>query len=211
MSIVKILRLTATKCALSTLLVIIPIVIGIWDSLELVYKAVLVTILGIINFYIAYGEYRKPGFRIEKMLELMIKSIWGPDNSSHFRSNIMLYDSKAKKLKIKYHYNMMGAVDRNFELEPTQGCAGRAYSNRKPFWVDVMRSSHEKYLVDSGKVWGSMKSVMSVPILRSNVIAGVLNIDSDLSLETAMFDEEKTFIVANAYSDLISELLEKGT
>jgi hypothetical protein len=208
LSISKIFGLTATKSALSTLLVIVPIVIGIWDSLWLVYKAVLVVFLGIINSYLVYIEYRKPGFRIERMLELMIKSLWGPANSAHYRSNIMLYNPKANQLQIKYHYNMMGAVDRNFELAPTQGCAGRAYSNKKPYWVDIPKSSHEKYLVDSGKVWGSMKSVMSVPIVRNDVVTGVLNVDSDLDMSTAMFDDEKTFIVVNAYSDLISELLE---
>lgn len=209
MNVRRILRLSATRSALSTLLLIIPIVIGVWESLDIIYKAGLVALLGIVNFYFVYYEYKQPNFEIEKMLELMVKSLWGPENSSHFRSNVMMFNPKTEKLQIKYQYNMMGAVDRDFKLAPDQGCAGRAFSRKKPFWVDILESTHEKYFVDSGQVWSSMKSVMSVPIFLQKDTIGVLNIDSDLDMNTSKFDQENVYILVNAYSEMIARVLER--
>jgi len=205
----RILRLSATRSALSTLLLIVPIVIGLWGSLDLIYKAGLIVLLGIVNFYFVYHEYKQPNLEVGKLLELMVKSLWGPEHSSHFRSNIMIYDPKTAKLQIKHHYNMMGAVDRDFQLDKDQGCAGRAFSNKQPFLVDILKSSHERYFVDSGKVWSSMKSVMSVPIFIEKTTIGVLNIDSDLDMKTSQFAKDKVLIVVNAYSDVIAEILER--
>jgi hypothetical protein len=86
------------------------------------------------------------------MLELMVKSLWGSDQASHFRSNIMIYDPKTKKLHITHSYNMMGVIDRNLILEPDRGCAGKAFKDEKAFWVDLTQATHENYLVDSKRV-----------------------------------------------------------
>lgn len=209
MNLGRILKLSATRYALSTLLLIIPIVIGVWESLDLIYQAGIISVLGILNFCFVYYEYKQPSLEIEDILELMVKSLWGPENSSHFRSNVMLYNPKSRKLQIKYRYNMMGAVDRDFQLAVGRGCAGRAFSEKMPFWVDILKSSHEKYYVDSGKVWKSMKTVMSVPIYLQEDPAGVLNVDSDLDMNTSKFNDENVYIIVNAYSDMIARLLER--
>ena len=205
----RLYSLLATKSALSTLILIVPLVMGVWESLNIFFKAGLIALLAILNFYFVYYEYKQPDLEIENMLELMVKSLWGPENSSHFRSNVMIYNYKTGKLYIKHQYNMMGAVDRDFEVDLDQGCAGRAFCNRVPFWVDIPKSTHEQYYVDSGQVWSSMKSVMSVPILLQRDIIGVLNIDSDLGLSMCKFDQEKVYIVVNAYSDMIARVLER--
>jgi transcriptional regulator with GAF, ATPase, and Fis domain len=184
-------------------------VIGVWESLDIIYKAGLIAILGILNFYFVYNEYKQPNLEIEKMLELMVKSLWGPVDSSHFRSNVMVYNPKTEKLQIKYRYNMMGAIDRDFKLAVDQGCAGRAFKRKKPFWVDILESTHEKYLVDSGQVWSNMKSVMSVPIFLQKDTIGVLNIDSDLDMNTSRFNRENVYIIVNAYADIVATVLER--
>lgn len=103
---------------------------------------------------------------------------------------------------------MMGAHDRDIVLEPNQGCAGNCYSTAQPFWVNITEMDiHKKYSVDPQKVWANMKSVMSVPIFENSETIGVLNIDSDLDLATSKLNEEKVYIIASAYSDLIGSLL----
>ncbi len=48
---------------------------------------------------------------------------------------------------------------------------------------------------------------MSVPIFENSKPIGVLNIDSDLDLATSKLNEEKAYINASAYSDMIASLL----
>lgn len=205
----RILRLSVTRSALSTLLLIIPIVIGLWESLGFYPQIGLIVVLGVINFYFVYHEYKQPGLEIAELLELMVKSLWGRENVSHFRSNLMIFNPKTEKLQIKYRYNMMGAVDRNFEISKDQGCAGRAFSNNQTFWVDILKSPHEKFFVESGKVWSSMRSVMSVPVTNGKTTVGVLNVDSDLDLQTSGFVQEDVYSMVNAYSDVMGKVLER--
>lgn len=200
---------SSVKPALSTLILILPIVLGSWDNLDIYIKAGLVTATAILNIIFVYYDYKKPAWKIEKVLELMVKSLWGPSvGSAHFRSNVMIFDSKANKLRIKHSYNMMGYRDRNIVLEPNQGCAGNCFSTGEPFWVDITKIDiHKKYSIDPQKVWANMKSVMSVPISEDSKIVGVLNIDSNLDLVTSKLNEEKVYIIASAYSELIESLL----
>ena len=202
----RILKLS-TKTALSTLILIIPLALGLWENLDFVYKILLILVTGVLNIVFVYYDYKQPTWEIRNLLELMVRSLWGPNQASHFRSNIMVQDHKTKKLCIKDHYNMMGAIDRAFTVDPNQGCAGRAFSTQRPFWVDVTKSTHEKYLIDSGQVWASMKSVMSVPIVLQGKNMGVLNIDSDLDINTSKLNQEKVYSTAMAYSDIIARLL----
>ena len=207
LGIKRIIKLSGIKSVLSTLILIIPLALGLWENLGLTYKAMLIFITGMLNLVFVYYDYKQPTWDIRSMLELMVKSLWGPDQASHFRGNVMVQDPKTKKLHIKYSYNMMGAVDRDFTLDPDHGCAGRAFSTNQPYWVDITKSAHEKYFVDSGQVWSNMKSVMSVPISSGGKIVGVLSIDSDLDLNTSKLNEEKAYTIAMAYSDIVARLL----
>jgi transcriptional regulator with GAF, ATPase, and Fis domain len=205
------IKISSVKSALSTLILIIPLALGLWESLGILYKALLIIMTALLNFIFVYYDYKRPAWKIENLLELMVKSLWGADQSSHFRSNIMIYDSKTKKLKIEHSYNMMGAVDRNLELELDRGCAGKAFTDKNTFWVDLTQAAHEKYLIDPQKVWSSMKSVMSIPIFLDDEVIGVLNIDSDLELNKVFLldnrGDNKVLNIASAYSDLIAEWL----
>jgi hypothetical protein len=200
---------SSIRSALSTLIVIIPLVIGLWDNLSVYLKASLVLATAILNAIFVYYDFKSPTWEIWKMLELMVKSLWGPnDGPAHFRSNVMMYGQKANRLRIKHSYNMMGARDRDISLEPNQGCAGNCYSTGEPFWVDITEAdTHRTYSVDPHKVSQNMKSVMSVPIFENGKTVGVLNIDSDLDLATSKLNEEKAYIIASAYSDLVASLL----
>jgi transcriptional regulator with GAF, ATPase, and Fis domain len=207
----RFIKVSGIKSALSTLILITPLVLGIWEKLEIPYKVLLIAGTAVLNFVFVYYDYKRPAWKIENMLELMVKSLWGSDQASHFRSNIMIYDSKTKKLHIKHSYNMMGATDRNLILEPDRGCAGKAFKGENAFWVDLTQVTHENYLVDSKRVWSNMKSVMSVPIYFEDKVIGVLNIDSDIELKKAFLldnrKDSKVLNVARAYSDLVAEWL----
>lgn len=183
--------------------------LGLWDNLGIYLKASFVIATALLNAVFVYCDYKKPAWEIEKMLELMVKSLWGTsDGPAHFRSNVMTYYSKANKLRIRNSYNMMGARDRDIVLEPNQGCAGNCYSRAQPFWVDITEADiHREYSIDPQEVWENMKSVMSVPIFEDSKVIGVLNIDSDLDLATSKLDEEKVYSIASAYSDLMGGLL----
>ncbi len=152
----RFLEHSSVKSALSTLILIVPIVLGFWDNIDIYVKAGFVMVTALLNVIFVYYDYKKPAWKIEKMLELMVKSLWGTsDGPAHFRSNVMMYDSKANKLRIKTSYNMMGARDRDIVLEPNQGCAGNCYSMGQPFWVDITAIDiHKKYSIDSPKSLG---------------------------------------------------------
>lgn len=209
LNIKRFFQQSGIKSAISTLILIIPLSLGLWENLDIIYKVLLVSIIGILNIIFVYYDYKRPKWNIEDMLRLMNLSLWGQD-SSHFRSNVMLYNSKTKKLHMKYRCNMMGAKDRNLILEPNQGCAGQTFTNNTPYVVDLTQATHGQYSIDKNKVWSSMKSVMSVPICDDedhlNVI-GVLNIDSDLDVNTAKFFDDKVLNTANVYSDLVADWL----
>lgn len=204
----RFIQYSSVKSALSTLILIVPIVLGFWNNLDSYLKAVFVIVIASFNVIFVYYDYKKPAWKIEKMLELMIKSLWGTDQASHFRSNVMIFESKTSKLQIKHSYNMMGMIDRNLALQAGNGCAGKAFKDENAFWVDLTQATHESYLVDSKRVWSDMKSVMSVPINLDGKVIGVLNIDSSLELKSVFLDnEEKVLNVARAYSDLVAEWL----
>jgi transcriptional regulator with GAF, ATPase, and Fis domain len=199
----------SVKPALSTLILIIPLVIGLWNNLDIYVKAGLVLVIALLNIIFVYYDIKKPVWSIDKMLELMVKSLWrSGEEASHFRSNVMVYDPKKNKLIIRSSYNMMGMRDRSISLEPGQGCAGNCYQTGVPFWVDITEiGAHVKYSIDPKNIWEKMKSVMSVPIFEGDKIIGVLNIDTDLDLVTSGLNEEKVYNVVSAYSDLIATLL----
>jgi hypothetical protein len=202
---------SGVKSALSTIILIIPLLLGIWADVDVRISIFLVAFTAILNAFFVYYDYKQPSWDINEMLEFMVKTIWGSDQASRFRSNVMLYEPKSKKLQIKYSYNMMGHNDRFLSLNPEQGCAGKAFKDEKAFWVDLTTCAHENYLVDSTRVWNPMKSVMSVPIFKDEKVVGVLNIDSNMELPQVFMEEgkidEKILNSATAYSDLVARWL----
>ena len=209
MHIKRFIQHSGVKSSLSTLILIIPLALGLWENLELLYKILLIAATAILNLVFVYYDYKRPVWKIEDMLGLMAMSLWGRDRS-HFRSNVMLFDPKTKKLAIKYRCNMMGAIDRNLCLKPNQGCAGEAFTNNRAAVVDLIQATHDQYRIDPSQVWPTMKSVMSVPICDNEDhvhVIGVLNIDSDLEVNAAKFFDDKVLNTANVYSDLVADWL----
>lgn len=203
------IKLPGVKSALSTLLLFIPIITGFWESWAIYYKILLLITYGGVNSVFVYIDNKRPSIKIEKMLELMLGSLWG-EEAHHFRSNVMIFDSKTKRLQIQYSCHMQGAIDRNLSLDPKQGCAGKAFSSNLPYVVDLTTATHNQYNIDPTKVWKSMKSVMSVPICddeHNEHVIGVLSIDSDLDYNTVKFREDKVLNTANTYADFIGEWL----
>ena len=97
---------------------------------------------------LAYFEKRRlPQLSIDKLLELMVKSLVQSQDAYHYRANVAVYDSGSKMLRIKHSHNMLGAVDRYLEMSPDQGCAGHAFSMQKPYWVDLTKVQHEEHSV----------------------------------------------------------------
>jgi transcriptional regulator with GAF, ATPase, and Fis domain len=207
----RFIKLSGVKSALSTLILIIPLAFGLWTNLDTSYKVLLIAVTAALNTAFVLYDYKRPAWKIEDMLELMVKSLWGAGEASHFRSNVMIYNDKTKKLQIKHSYNMMGHEDRKISLDVGQGCAGKAFQDQTAFWVDLTKATHEEYNVKSTKVWSEMKSVMSVPICSDDEVIGTLNIDSNLELSKVFLldlsNDNKVLNIARAYSDLVAEWL----
>lgn len=205
----RFIKLPGVKSALSTLLVLLPVVTGFWENWATIYKILLVVVFALVNFIFVYIDSKQPSWKINDMLELMITSLWGKE-AHHFRSNVMILNSKTNKFHIQHSCHMQGAIDRKLSLGLNEGCAGRAFSTNEPFVVDLTKATHAQYGIDATRVWNSMKSVMSVPICddeHGEHVIGVLNIDSDLDNDTVNFFEDKVLNTVNAYADLIGEWL----
>ena len=207
-------KLTVTKSALSTLIVIIPMIVGFFTYLPFEIELIAVIITSVLNIILVSREFKQPTVDFDGMLELWVNSLWHDNQLHHYRSNIMILDgkwyekSKSKQLRIKYRYHMAGYVDRDFCIKQNQGCAGRAFTSKKPHWVDLtVPDAHGTYGIDAGEVWDNMKSVLSVPIILKGKALGTLNIDSDLEINKSGLNQEKIYTVTQAYADLIAVLL----
>lgn len=205
----KLLSLASVRATISTAILLIPILIG-WMRWPWYVNSILLLLLGVMNAVWVYYERKKEHIRIEELLKLLVLSIWGREHSSHFRANVMMHDPKKDELKITYRYNMEGYIDRFLKIPSNVGCAGHAFTNKRPFYVDLTKVTHEKYLIDSRKVWKAMKSILSVPVFNPDnpdEVIGVLNVDSDLDIQTVKFNDESVIITVSAYADIIGKLL----
>jgi hypothetical protein len=199
------------KSALSTLILVIPLLLGVWNNdLIIEHKILLIAITSLLNYGFVYYDYKKPKWKIEDMLNAMNLSLWG-NNAEHYRANVMTYNSRKKSLSIKHiSASMLGALDRKLNLKTCQGCAGEAFRTKRPMVVDLTQETHEQYEINPRDVWSDMRSVTSFPIFgddeHTNVI-GVLNVDSDYDVNSAGFFKNNVIRVVSVYSDWISELL----
>lgn len=206
----KFFGITGVKPAMSTLLVILPTMLGIWTNFPLSVKIFLLIATGVLAFVSVYSDNIKPRLRVEEMLNIMNLSLWSK-NEGHFRANVMVYNEKNKNLSIKYRSNaMIGAIDGYLCIGTNQGCAGEAFTYKRHSVVDLTQQTHEQYKIDPKSVWSSMQCVMSVPICDDEEhknIVGILNVDTDLDINTANFWDDNVIRVAGAYADWIAKLL----
>lgn len=122
----KLFALSITKSALSTLILIISLLYELYKDIPIKYKLSFIILVAIINIYLVRNEIRKPNIKIEELLEMLIKTISKGDRRAigEYRANIMLYNHKSNILEMKYHYNMMGSIDRDLIIDSNSGCCG---------------------------------------------------------------------------------------
>ncbi len=178
-------------------------------NIKIIIIAIFFILNTILGFFDIIGYTLKVNF--DDILELMVKAMYGM-NYSHYRANIMFYSKIGNSLKIYYSFNMMGHKDRKFTINLTEYndlCASVAFNNKVFTVLDTNLVNQHTQLVAGGKIWENMQSVASVPILnkKGTKAIGVLNIDSDLPLNSTEFREQKKYIVLNAYSDIIKDTM----
>ncbi|NMC60337.1 MAG: GAF domain-containing protein [Candidatus Methanofastidiosa archaeon] len=205
----KLFALSITKSALSTLILIIPLLYELYKDIPIKYKLSFIILVAIINIYLVRNEIRKPNIKIEELLEMLIKTISKGDRRAigEYRANIMLYNHKSNILEMKYHYNMMGSIDRDLIIDSNSGCCGIAFKENKPIWVDLEENPEAGYISDRKRTWGDMKSIISVPISTNNgrEIVGILNVDTKNKVDD--ISQENVYETINMYSYIISKIL----
>ncbi len=189
------------------MIVIIPF---FFDNIGLFLKFVLLVVVAALNICIVYFDIRSTPLALDvrELLRLMLDSLYGREYLGHFRTNIMLFDEKKKELAIvdKYSINMEGHPDRFISFDQHTGLCGKAFRDNTTHSEDFRIHKHEEYNVDPGKVWNEMMSLVCVPIRHpeTHKSVGVLNVDSDLSIDKTRFNEPKVVIAINEYAHLIS-------
>lgn len=155
-----------------------------------------------------------------------MKAIVGTDK--HLRANVFL-PSGHGNVKIFYQFNMDTDSDRELEFPIDAGVTGRCWNERKPQIADlaeVRRKAQEdpSYLMRTWKfrpqeqaaVRQTIQSLLSVPILDpadyeqpvyTGTLIGVLNFDSDNTIEEVGFNKEEVVEIAIQYAEFVANLL----
>lgn len=211
MDLRKLLNLPIIRSALSTLILIIPMVYDVYGNISFEIKIALILLVILINIILISQEIKRPTIKIEEMLESLIKLICSSNGNDlgKYRANIMLKKQKSDVLYMKYHHNMMGANDRGLEVNINSSCCGDAFNLKQPIMVDLEENPTAGYTSDVTKVSESMKSILSVPIhdISGKDCIGALNVDCKLSIDESGFLEPGTSETANIFSYIISNLL----
>jgi hypothetical protein len=143
---------------------------------------------------------------LESLLMFMVRALVGREQT--YRANIMLLDPRDNLLKIAAYYNMDGYVDKNIMLPSNMGCAGTALKKNAEQLYDKRLMGAMG--IDPDKIWGELKSIISMPIHDSSETRlGVLNIDSNKLIEQSNFYDEDFKNAMNLATDAIGKILEK--
>ena len=155
-----------------------------------------------------------------------IKAVVGADK--HLRANVFLPSGRGK-IKIFYQFNMDEDQDREFEIDMDAGVTGRCWNERKIQLVDLadvsrMANQDPDYLMKEWKfrpqeqavVRRSLQSLLSVPIFdprdydsstNTGTLIGVVNFDSDNTIEDIGFNREEVVEIAKHHAEVIAHLL----
>jgi NTE family protein len=169
-----------------------------------------------------------PQYLVQAPLKAFAREIQDITGAANLRAKVMLVVGETKFVTA-YHYGMDNDADRDAEFNIESGWAGRVFSTRKPFIIDL-----DKLRVDPRKlklteeqmrrVDPKRKAVLSVPIfeLRERALEaqnvdeldclGVLTIDTTTLLEDTSWLEGANFPVvigvAKKWADVVSKLLD---
>lgn len=192
---------------LDTLLLFILILINNFIPLEWIIGFIIVVL--ILNFILVLWRLHSYHFRppVDRYLELILEILWGKANAYHYRINVMLYSKIRRRLTIKYHYNMIGHTDIDIKFKRGIGAAGKCFEEKNYIALDFNKDIHEDYFVRSDDVWNKMLSLLTTPLKDEKGIIGVLNIDSELSIENTHFNEEKIYKSVASFAYMIKRML----
>lgn len=143
----------------------------------------------------------------------MLKAAGDPPMES-IRVNIMLLDESGQHLTIKYLHGFSDSdMDRSIKIPINTGCAGQAWLHREPLVGDLSD------LLESKVRWGlpqpeiekirkSLKSIFSMPIIKDDQCIGILNFDSDNTIEEMKFNDSKVQLIGFSFASAFAILLD---
>jgi hypothetical protein len=103
---------------------------------------------------------------------------------------------------------MDGDIDKNIQLESNTGVSGAALKANDIVTADL--TTDERYAYNAAHVWSKMKSIFSIPIHNENgFILGLLNIDTDKTIEQTKFRNEQFRNYVRIASDIFGKILDK--
>src|SRR5262249_22822936 len=133
------------------------------------------------------------------------------------------------KVKIFYHYNMNTDPDRELEFNIDAGATGRCWAEQRIQVVDLAEvrekarqepdylERHWKFRPqDQAAVRQTLQALLSVPIFdprdydpknNSGTLMGVLNFDSDNSVEEIGFRTQGVVEIARRFAEAIAHIL----
>jgi hypothetical protein len=200
-----------------------------WRDLITVLALVLVIVIDLLLRKVndrekARGTYEKC---IDELLEVAAVSMLaaaGKQRDGSIRVNIMLLHKKTQTLRIYYEYGFLNTdQDRLINIPINAGCAGQAWMRRcatvadptELFAINPAEWGLPRAEID--KIRPSLQSIFSVPILKTdntindtadNICIGVLNFDSEHTIEEMKFKDIQVQLVGFGFAQMLLLFLE---
>lgn len=157
-------------------------------------------------------RYDRAKLAIEQVLHLAVKGLRASEDET-CRANIMLI--KNNRLAIQFHYGMDSTRDLDIQLEKNQGCAGQAWGCGDQRCADLRKIEATgrpswNLTPQQEAVTDHLGAILSTPIFdpqNPQEVVGVLNIDSELSLQKAGFLKEEISEQASEYANMFGAWL----
>jgi len=172
----------------------------------------------------ALTTYRKC---IDELLEVAAVSMLaaaGKQRDGSIRVNIMLLHKKTQTLRIYYQYGFLDTdQDRLINIPINAGCAGQAWLRRCATVADptqLFSTNPAQWglpQAEIDKIRPTLRSIFSVPILKTdssiddtadNICIGVLNFDSEHTIEEMKFEDLQVHLVGFGFAQMLLLFLE---
>lgn len=218
---------------LATFLNIVLVVLGAWlhsvsptnQTLYFVSLVLILLAIGLIDIIIKAIHDRKQAYKvyesvIHSLLDVaavaMLKAA-NPTKDS-IRVNVMLLEEDQRRLTIHYAYGFSGSDrDRFINIPINTGCAGLAFLHCNAYVAnatELFSATPAHWGLPPSeveKIRPSLKSIFSIPIrINNNQCIGVLNFDSDNTIEEMKFSDEGVQLIAFSFADALAVLLQQS-